>query len=208
MGGGGAVGPAGAAAAAGRGHRDDRLAGGAGGDRVRADHGVRLAAPAAGVRGGGAHRAPPVRRLDPGRVLAPATYRCAGPARCPGPGRLVAGDRRRRPRASDKGGELTGANPVDRSKAGSKVHVDNGYDYPHIPALLRDRGIAPRVARRGVEASTRLGRYRWVIERTIAWLVGYRRLTIRYERFAKAYCAFLTLAAALTCHKHYLKHAT
>lgn len=89
-----------------------------------------------------------------------------------------------------------------------KLHLDNGYDYPHIRALLRDRGIAPRVARRGVASSTRLGRYRWVIERTIAWLFGYRRLTIRYERSAKAYCAFLTLAAALTRHKHYLKHAT
>ena len=89
-----------------------------------------------------------------------------------------------------------------------KLHLDNGYDYPHIRALLRDRGIAPRVARRGVASSTRLGRYRWVIERTIAWLFGYRRLTIRYERSAKAYCAFLTLAAALTRHKHYLKPAT
>ncbi len=68
-------------------------------------------------------------------------------------------------------------------------------------------GHAPRVARRGGEASTRLGRYRWVIERTIAWLFGYRRLALRYERFAKAYCAFLTLAAALTWHKRYLKHA-
>jgi transposase len=64
------------------------------------------------------------------------------------------------------------------------------------------------VACRGGEASTRRGRYRWVIEPTIAWLVGYRRLTFRYERSAKAYCAFLTLAAALTCHKRYLKHAT
>ncbi len=88
-----------------------------------------------------------------------------------------------------------------------KLPLDKGYDYPHIRALLRDRacpsGGPPR--RPGEH---RLGRYRWVIERTIAWLFGYRRLTLRYERSAKAYCAFLTLAAALTCHKRYLKLTT
>jgi transposase len=41
-----------------------------------------------------------------------------------------------------------------------------------------------RVARKGVESSEKLGRRSWVIERTITWLTGYRRLTIRYERKA------------------------
>jgi transposase len=61
--------------------------------------------------------------------------------------------------------------------------------------------IAPRIARRGVETSTRLGRHRWVVERSFAWLTGYRRLTFRYERCARLFCAFLTLAATLTCYK-------
>ena len=34
-------------------------------------------------------------------------------------------------------------------------------------------------ARRGVDSSERLGRYRWIIERTFAWLARFRRLTIR-----------------------------
>ena len=46
-----------------------------------------------------------------------------------------------------------------------------------------------------------LGRQRWVIERSIAWLTGYRRLTLRYERCARLFTAFLTLAATLTCYK-------
>jgi transposase len=71
--------------------------------------------------------------------------------------------------------------------------------------MLHQRGITPRVARRGIEPPDRLGRHRWVIERTIAWFTGYRRLTIRYERSAKHFCAFLTLAAALTCHNCYRK---
>jgi hypothetical protein len=34
-----------------------------------------------------------------------------------------------------------------------------------------------------------------------AWLTGYRRLTIRYERSARLFTAFLTLAATLTGYK-------
>jgi transposase len=52
-----------------------------------------------------------------------------------------------------------------------------------------------------VETSTRLGRHRWVVERSFAWLTGYRRLTARYERCAGLFTAVLTLAAALTCYK-------
>jgi hypothetical protein len=63
------------------------------------------------------------------------------------------------------------------------------------------RRIIPRIARRGVETSTRLGRHRWVVERSFAWLTGYRRLTLRYERSARLFTAFLTLAATLTCYK-------
>lgn len=46
-----------------------------------------------------------------------------------------------------------------------------------------------------------MGRHRWKIERTIAWLTGYRRLTIRCKRKAHLFGAFLSLAAALTCFK-------
>ena len=71
--------------------------------------------------------------------------------------------------------------------------------------LLR---IVPRIARKGIESSEKLGRHRWAIERTMAWLFGYRRLTIRYERKAKHFCGFLTLAAALTCFKKLTKSTT
>jgi len=38
------------------------------------------------------------------------------------------------------------------------------------------------IARKGVEGKTRLGRHRWVVERTLTWLHSNRRLAIRYER--------------------------
>jgi transposase len=111
-------------------------------------------------------------------------------------------------------GELTGANPVDRGKPGSKYHLlidaggiplavglsaDKGYDFPGCRRALRRRGISPRIARRGVESSQRLGRHRWKVERSLAWLLANRRLTIRYERRADILTAFLHLACALIC---------
>jgi transposase len=64
---------------------------------------------------------------------------------------------------------------------------------------LRSRGIIPRIARRGIESSERLGRYRWVVERTLSWLNRSRRLKVRYERRAAIHHAFLTLGCALIC---------
>lgn len=80
-----------------------------------------------------------------------------------------------------------------------KLHADKGYDYPRCRAACRKRGIAPRIARRGVESSERLGRHRWVVERTLAWLNRFRRLTVRYERRADLHQAFLSLGCALIC---------
>lgn len=83
-----------------------------------------------------------------------------------------------------------------------KLHADKGYDYPRCRAAIRRRGIIPRIARRGIESSQKLGRYRWVVERSIAWLNRFRRLIIRYERHAHIYKAFLTIAAALICYRN------
>ena len=102
---------------------------------------------------------------------------------------------------------LVMAIPVIRSGRGrrrrgpDKLHADKAYDIAEQREWLLRRGITPRIARKGIESSERLGRHRWVIERTLAWLTGYRRLTLRYERYAHHFCAFLTLAAALMCFK-------
>jgi transposase len=77
-----------------------------------------------------------------------------------------------------------------------------------LRAWVRGRGIGVRIARRGIETGDRLGRRRWVIERTIAWLAGYRRLTLRYERNASHFLGFLTLAATITCYKKLTKCTT
>jgi len=83
----------------------------------------------------------------------------------------------------------------------AKLHLDKADDYPRCRRALRRRGITPRIARRGVEPSGRLGRHRYVVERSLAWLVGSRRLQVRYERHADILLGFLSLACALICLK-------
>jgi transposase len=86
-------------------------------------------------------------------------------------------------------------------KRPAKLHLDKAYDYPRCRRALHRRGIAPRIARRRVESSQRLGRHRFVVERSLAWLVGYRRLQVRSERRADILLGFAYLACALICLK-------
>ena len=53
-------------------------------------------------------------------------------------------------------------------KRPKKLHADKAYDFPRCRAALRKRGITPRIARRGIESSEKLGRHRWVVERTLS----------------------------------------
>ncbi|MDG4536841.1 IS5 family transposase [Streptomyces sp. AV19] len=152
-------------------------------------------------------------------------------------------------------GDLTGPNPVDRGKYGSKIHLltertglplsvgisganlhdsqaleplvkgippirsrrgprrrrpaklhaDKAYDNAHLRRWLRSRHITPRIARKGIENPQRLGRHRWTIERTVAWLAGCRRLHHRYERKAEHFLAFAGIAATLICYRRLTK---
>jgi transposase len=86
-----------------------------------------------------------------------------------------------------------------RCRRPGKVHTDKAYDHRRCRAYLRRRGIAPRIARRMVDSSARLGRHRWTIERTIAWLGGWRRLRIRYDRSDERFFAFALLTCSIIC---------
>jgi len=79
-----------------------------------------------------------------------------------------------------------------------KLHADKAYDARPRRHECRARGIVPRIARRGIDSSERLGRHRWVVERAHSWFNRFRRLPVRYERRADIYEAFTSLAATLT----------
>ncbi len=101
--------------------------------------------------------------------------------------------------------QLLDSIPPVRGKRGrprrrpEKLHADKGYRSRKNQKALRQRGIQSRIARPKIESSQRLGRYRWVVERTIAWLNQMRRLIIRYERRDDIYDGFHQLGCALIC---------
>ena len=90
------------------------------------------------------------------------------------------------------------------------VGLDHYYQALHLRALMEahearaevGRGIGVRIARRGVEGHERLGRWRWVVERTLGWLHRFRRLRIRYERRADIHQDFLSLACTVICLRY------
>lgn len=84
-------------------------------------------------------------------------------------------------------------------KRPDKLHADKAYDNHRCRIECQARSGAPRIARRGLDSRERLGRHRWVVKRTLAWLNRFRRLTIRYERRADIHEAFVTLGCALIC---------
>lgn len=89
-----------------------------------------------------------------------------------------------------------------------RLHADKAYDRPDLRKWLHSKRIGVRIARKGIESSERLGRRRWVIERTMSWLADYRRLSPRYERDPRNYLAFPGLAAALCCYKRLIRLTT
>jgi len=81
------------------------------------------------------------------------------------------------------------------------VLADRGYDHDKYRHELRKRGVKPVIARRGAEHGTGLGRKRWVVERTFAWLHNLRRLRTRYERDDQLHLAFMLLGCAVVCQR-------
>jgi transposase len=104
-------------------------------------------------------------------------------------------------------GSLTDAIPPIRGRRGRprrrprELFADRGYDHDIYRRQLRARGITPRIARRGIAHGSGLGRQRWVVERSFAWLHAFKRLRTRYERRADIHLGLLQLACALICYR-------
>jgi transposase len=140
-----------------------------------------------------------------------------------------------------RGGDLTGPNPTDRGKRGTKYHIattgdgvpvacaataanvndtllferlfltafavvarigavfaDKGYDAEPHRDLCRAFGAEPCLHKRGRPHGSGLGKRRWPVERSNAWLLENKRLALRYDRLGfvvqsllQAACLFL-----------------
>ena len=79
------------------------------------------------------------------------------------------------------------------------VQGDRGYDSQPHRDCLHARGIRTQLAKRRTAHGSGLGKTRWVVERTIAWLHQFRRLRVRYERLPSIHEAFLRLGCVVIC---------
>ena len=68
----------------------------------------------------------------------------------------------------------------------------------NIAATLKRR-IISLLARQNQEHGSGLGKFRYVVERTLSWFGQNRRLKICYEKLGEHFQAFHDLAAALIC---------
>jgi transposase len=87
----------------------------------------------------------------------------------------------------------------DKPTKPKALYADRGYDSEPHREELRDRGIEPKIAKRRTEHGSGLGIYRWVVERTEAWLHNFRKLRLRTDPDGAIHKALVALGSALIC---------
>ncbi len=75
-----------------------------------------------------------------------------------------------------------------------RLYADRGYDSDPHRQKLRERVIEPLIGRRRTEHGSGLGVFRWVVERALSWLHGFRKLRLVTEKTEDMQYAFLNLA--------------
>jgi transposase len=190
-------------------------------------------------------------RLARRRGMGPTAPGCARSARPARAARLVAYLRGLGECPGQKGGELTGPNPTDRGKSGSKYHLlvtadglplavavtgadrhDSVLVEPILDSLrpvkipgqrtaaaptgqtarrqgLRQPACAPlptpprdhrpHCPHRHRHLRPAQATHRRVLERTVSWLLAFRRLALRYDRTEATITALATLTATMIC---------
>jgi transposase len=139
-----------------------------------------------------------------------------------------------------RAGDLTGPNPTDRGKQGTKYHIattgdgvpvacaataanvndtlvferlflaafavmariatvfaDKGYDAERHRELCRSFGAEPYIHKRGRPHGSGLGKRRWPVERSNAWVLENKRLALRYDRLGFIVQSLLQTACIL-----------
>ena len=79
----------------------------------------------------------------------------------------------------------------------STIFADKGHDAESNRALCRDFGAEPHIHKRRQPSGSGLGRQRWPAERSNAWLLKNKRLSLRYDRLGVIVQALLQTACIL-----------
>jgi transposase len=84
---------------------------------------------------------------------------------------------------------------------------DRAYGWQITILHTRQRRVTPQLARPQDDThGSGLGRFRYVVERTLAWFGNFRRLRFCYEKSGALLQAFHDLAAALICFNKWIAH--
>ena len=94
-----------------------------------------------------------------------------------------------------------GGKPGRPKELPDELYADRGYDSDATRWLLNWMGIEPHIAKRRTPHGSGLGKVRWVVERTISWVKGLRRLRVRYDRLGVIQDAWTSLAASVICFR-------
>lgn len=94
-----------------------------------------------------------------------------------------------------------GGKPGRPRKGPDKLYADAGYDNNALRDILRFIGIEPHIRRIKGKHGSHLGRVRWVVERTISWLKGLRRMRVRFDRDQIVINAWTTMTIGVICFR-------
>jgi len=94
---------------------------------------------------------------------------------------------------------IVGGKPGRPRTHPKKLYGDAGFDCEATRTILRWLGIEPHIRHRHEQHGSHLGRVRWVVERTISWVKGLRRMRVRYDRSGVSIDAWTSIAAAVVC---------
>jgi transposase len=82
-----------------------------------------------------------------------------------------------------------------------EVYADRGYDNDYARGILEWLGVETHIGRKGTPHGSGLGKVRWVVERTISWIKGLRRMRVRYDRLEQAQDAWNALSVSVICFR-------
>ncbi len=85
------------------------------------------------------------------------------------------------------------------SKEQLYLYADKGYDGEPAHRAVQDRGYHPRISRKKRRRGRPPKNRRWVVEVAHSWFNRFRKLLVRYEKYAESYEALVHLAAAIIC---------
>ncbi|HEY5405945.1 MAG TPA: transposase, partial [Ginsengibacter sp.] len=75
-----------------------------------------------------------------------------------------------------------------------KILADGGYEGDIAKYLKKKMNIPLEVVKRSDSGSWQIIPKRWIVERTFAWLLNFRRLVMDYERTKESAISFVYIA--------------